>query len=68
MAISNGMEQVIAKGKQSVVQAGKWTVVSWNVDANAGTVRCFLNGTAATDTISVDWLKRFHFTSLEFRL
>jgi hypothetical protein len=58
MAISNGMEQVIAKGKQSVVQAGKWTVVSWNVDANAGTVRCFLNGTAATDTISVDWLKR----------
>ena len=58
MAISNGMEQVIATGKQSVVQAGKWTVVSWNVDANAGTVRCFLNGTAATDTISVDWLKR----------
>ena len=58
MAISNSTANIIATGKQSVVQAGKWSVLSWNVDANAGTVRCFVNGTAATDAISVDWLKK----------
>lgn len=58
MAISNSIQNLIAKGDHSLVQAGKWSCCSWNVDANAGTVRCFLNGTAATDAISVDWLKR----------
>ena len=58
MAVSNGMARVVANGKHCTVHAGRWSVVSWPVDANAGTVRCFLNGSAASDAISVDWLKR----------
>ena len=58
MAVSNGFARVVANGKHSTVHAGRWSVVSWAVDANAGTVRCFLNGSAASDAVSVDWLKR----------